>query len=110
MEISNQLLKPLIDRLCEEYQGLDSELKLHPDSEEINDLKGTIQKKIQQLENLDTVLLKTPAAERLTQSDLRDTLRQLKLELRFTQRRWKRQLLNEVRFKRSRRKDTLAAA
>ena len=100
MEISTQLVKPLIDRLVEEYKDLDREMTNYS-SEEVDEMKTSIRKNLQQLEVLDSSMASIgPAADDSSSDDLRDILRQLKLELRFAQRRWKRQLLNEERFKR----------
>src|SRR5437870_5213200 len=97
MEISNQLLKPIIEKLCDEYQELDQQLNLHL-SEETRKLKNSIQKKIRQLELLDScVSSMVKLSENNDCLDLRNTLREFKLELRFAQRKWKRQSLYDIR-------------
>ena len=100
MEINTQLLKPLIDRLTDNYRDLGREVQFHRSSE-ADQLRSFIQKRMNQLQHLDVSL--TSPGSTLQNGQLRnsrDILRQLKLELRFAQRRWKRQLLNDVRFKR----------
>jgi hypothetical protein len=110
MQISNQLLKPIIDRLYDEYRELNGRLVLRP-SEETDKLKAFIQKKLQQLERLESEMVAVqPHAERALYSDWPFALRQLKLGLRIAQRRWKRILLNEVRFKKGQGKTSLMAA
>ena len=102
MEISSQIVRPLIERLYEEYQELDRELAPHS-SDEVAELKTFVHKKMRQLQTLDsTVSGLTPAllSESLSYNELRHQLRQLKLQLRFAQRRWKRQIVNESRFRR----------
>ena len=101
MDINNQLVRPLMERLYDEYRELVGELTFH-DSDETQKLKLFIQKKIQQLETLNgTISSLGIQSEKSLYPDLHEQLKQLKLELRFAQRRWKRQCLNEVRFKKS---------
>ena len=102
MEINDQLSKPLIDRLCYEYKELENALVRHS-SEETEKLKVSIQKRIRQIEAFNFSIEMVQPSQEYLSADFRDTIRQLKLDLRFAKRRWQRILLNEGRiFKRSR--------
>jgi hypothetical protein len=90
MGIGNLLVNSLKGRLLDEYRDLDRQINGNP-SEEVSRLKSFIRKKIQVIEGLDTPV----------QNDSHAVFRQLKLELRFAQRSWQRQRLNELRFKKS---------
>jgi len=110
MEISNQLVKPLIERLAEEYRELEQEMTDYS-SEEVEEMKTSIQKNLKQLEVLDASIASMGSeSDDSTSMDLRDILRQLKLDLRFAQRRWKRQLLNVERFKKGPQKASLVTS
>lgn len=104
MEISNQILRPLIDRLKAECQELYQQVSLHS-SDEALQLKTFIQRKMRQLEMLGvSVSYASSLPEQPDLPVLRHTFRQLKLELRFAQRKWKRVLLSEARIRRNQEK------
>ncbi len=103
-EISNQILKPLIDRVEKECRELYHQVG-DPASEEGVELKSFLQRKIRQLEMLSvSINYISTLPEQPDLPDLRSTFRQLKLELRFAQRRWKRILLGEARVQRNQEK------
>lgn len=104
MEISHQILKPLIDRLESECLKFEQELNRYT-SEEASQLRSFIQKKMRQLNMLKlSVSYANSLSERPILNDLRDTFRQLKLELRFAQRKWKRVQLGEARMRKNQEK------
>jgi hypothetical protein len=114
MNISHQLLQPLVDRIEAEYNELIDETKPH-DSDEIKELRLFIDKKLRQLQMVKVSLSymnKDEFQTEETQANLRDTLRQQKLELRFARRRWKRQSAHKANLSESpnrSRQETVAA-
>ncbi len=110
MEINTQLIKPLVDRLYDDYQQLAGELPLRS-NEEIQKLRIFLQKKIHQIETLNTAISSLSAEpQRPLYPNLQDQLRDLKLQLRFAQRRWQRERLNENRFRKNQRSNSLLAS
>ncbi len=102
MEINTQLIKPLVDRLYGDYQQLAGELPLRS-NEEIQKLKTFLQKKIHQIETLNSGFVSSGSeSQKVLYPSLHDQLRDLKLQLRFAQRRWQRERLNENRFRKNR--------
>jgi len=95
MQISDQLVKPLVERLGDEYRELDRELGQHS-IEETESLKILIKKKLRYVESLCS---DDPSNRSALHGNIHHTIRKLKLELRFAQRKWRRLLLNETRFK-----------
>ena len=101
MEISHQILKPLIGCLEKEGLQLEKEISFHP-SEEGMQLKSFVQKKIRQLNMLKvSVSYANSLSEQPLLNDFRDTFRQLKLEMRFARRKWKRLQLGAARVRRN---------
>lgn len=100
MKISNQLLQPLLSRIEEEYQELAVQTQsLY--SDEAKELKQFIAKKLRQLQTVRISLFymgKDAIVQDDQQENLRETLRQHKLELRFARRRYHRQLNTQERF------------
>lgn len=102
MQITRQLFQPLLERIEGEYEDLSKEID-GVYTQEAVDLRDFIQRKIRQLEKIRVALSymhhdKDPLNG---QADLRETLRQQKLELRFARRRWKRQLISQERIRRN---------
>lgn len=98
MEISNQLLKPFIEKMENEWAYLYREVCGYS-GEEAAVTKLAIEQRIRQLEKFRT------SAMYFDQDDagfrafpnLRDALRLLKLDLRTTRRKWHRHLVSKVR-------------
>jgi hypothetical protein len=98
MEISNQLMRPFIDRIETQWRDLYREISDHA-SEEANVLKPSIEQRMRQIERFrvsafyfekdDTGLKEFP--------NLREALRFLKLDLRTARRKWRRYLVSKVR-------------
>jgi len=108
MKISNQLLEPLLNRIAAEYLELE-DLVSGEFSEEAAGLRSFIDKKSRQIETVRVSLayLQQSGFHDIEgEPDLRDVLRQLKLELRFTRRRWKRYLVNRERIRRNQERRT----
>lgn len=104
MEITSQLLRPLIDRLKVECQDLLRQINGDP-SEEALQLRSFIQRKIRQIEMLGvSVTYANSLPEQPDLPVLRNTFRQLKLEMRFAQRRWRRLQLNQTRARKNQEK------
>ena len=104
MEISDQLVKPLVDKILNEYCDLYHALSTNP-SEGAREIRSTIERKLGELGNVSTrgVGVWTPSG-RMNPEDVRENLRQLKLEMRFLRRRWQRQQTSENRVRRNREK------
>lgn len=103
MKITDQLLEPLLQRIYEEYQDLHRNVAGQYFDEAI-ELRQFIEKKSRQLETVKVSLAYMRQSGALSQDnepDLRDVLRQLKLELRFARRRWKRHLVSQERIRRN---------
>jgi len=90
MKITNQLFQPMLEKIEREYQELLGETQNYYSGETL-ELRGFVQKKLRQLEMVKVSLSYMQQADG-DPLDLRETLRQHKLELRFARRRWKRQL------------------
>jgi beta-phosphoglucomutase-like phosphatase (HAD superfamily) len=98
MEISDQLMRPFINRIETEWRDLYREISDHT-SEEANVLKPSIEQRMRQIERFrvsalyfekdDTGLKEFP--------NLREALRFLKLDLRTARRKWRRYLVSKVR-------------
>lgn len=104
MQITNQLFQPLLERIELEYRELLDEVRdLYTD--DTAELKSFIQKKLRQLEMVRVSLAymqqETEGDFSNDPFDLRETLRQHKLELRFARRRWKRQRVSQERIRRN---------
>ncbi len=104
MQITNQLFQPLLDRIDQEYRDLLEEVRdLY--TEETAELKIFIQKKLRQLDlvRVSLTYMQQEAGDEHHGDpfDLRETLRQHKLELRFARRRWKRQMVSQERVRRN---------
>ena len=101
MKISDQLLQPMLDRIEQEYKELLAEVSsLYVD--DAAELRIFISKKLRQLQMVRVTLVymgqDVGTEQGQQQENLRGTLRQHKLELRFARRRFHRQLGNQERF------------
>ena len=103
------LLKPHMERLVTEFHELQMDLNLHPAHEEGSLLRQFIHRKIRQLEMLHVAMayLENNSESSINSDVLRgqvglpdiyETYKQIKLELRFSKRKWQRILRNESRF------------
>lgn len=109
MQITHQLFQPLLERIEQEYRELFDEVR-DQYTEETVELKNFIQKKLRQLEMVRVSLAymqqETEGDFSNDPFDLRETLRQHKLELRFARRRWKRQRVSQERIRRNQERRT----
>ncbi len=103
MIITYQVSKTLVERLLTEYKELDTLLKLHP-SDAAEQIKGYVHERMQHLDGL----TRQPSLGDAASSDMRATVRGLKLELRAAQRNWKRHLVTEARLRRPKKTDRLS--
>ncbi len=112
MEISHQVVKPLLDRLLHEYKKMYLEVAAHssdtPDTQDFLELKTEIKDKLNQLKVMNMLggfhSIHAGALTIEEQANLRQNLRHLKLDMRFLGRRWKRHLVSENRLRRLREK------
>ena len=107
MEINQMLLSSLIDRLESQFKELETQVRCHP-SEEAREMDAFLARKIRQADMLRSMMGSAQGNVSSLDVDLavlRITFRQLKLELRFAQRKWKRILLNEGRMRRMQEKN-----
>ena len=109
MEISHQVVKPLLDRLLQEYKKLYMEVCTHSsDTPEFLELKAQIKDKLNQLKVMNMLggfhSIHSGALNIEEQGKLRQNLRHLKLDERFLARRWKRHLVSTNRLRRLREK------
>lgn len=99
MGISNQLIKPFIEKMENEWQELRREISGH-ESNEASALMPSIEQRMRQLEKFRVSML--CSSERMETGlnefpNLREALRFLKLDLRTTRRKWRRHLISKVR-------------
>ncbi|MDP3919903.1 MAG: hypothetical protein Q8R76_03755 [Candidatus Omnitrophota bacterium] len=95
--INDQLLKSLLDRMEAEYGEVAAEVAQR-DTKEARKFAAYIGEKLEELKLLRTSLSYLASFSGETeQPDLRQTLRTLKLDLRFFHRRWKRYRITEDR-------------
>ncbi len=95
MEISYQVTKTLIDRILSEYCELDKALRLHSD-ESPHEIKGFVRERIGRVESIAA----QAKMDGFVLMDRHKMMRMMKLELRSTQRSWKRHLVTEARLRR----------
>ena len=111
MTINDQLMQPMLDRIEQEYKDLLEEVNdLY--TEEARELRTFIHKKLRQLQMVRVSLCYMNQFDRDLERDqfnIRETLRQHKLELRFARRRWKRQQAQFEKTGQSSRVPTFAA-
>ncbi len=104
MQITSQLFQPLLERIELEYRELLDEVS-DLDTDETVELKTFVQKKLRQLDMVRVSLayMQQESSGDFSNDpfDLRETLRQHKLELRFARRRWKRQRVSQERIRRN---------
>lgn len=104
LEISNQLVKPLLARIVHDYGSLYEDLKNHG-SEEASLLRSEIRARVAQIEGLDVYkAMEMVTFNEVQNEKLRDILRNLKLELRFMRRKWQRHKISENRVRRNKEK------
>ncbi len=98
MEISNQLIRPFIDKIETEWQDLYREISGHA-SDEASALKPSIEQRMRQLERFRVSALYSEQDEVGLKEfpNLREALRFLKLDLRTTRRKWRRHLVSKIR-------------
>lgn len=98
MEITNQLLKPFIEKMENEWQHLYHEICGH-ESEEAHAMKPSIELRMRQLEKFRTsaMYFDHDVGGGKEFPNLREALRFLKLDLRTTRRKWRRHLVSKVR-------------
>lgn len=110
MEISAQLLKPSIKKIETEWRNFYQELH-KAGSEEAQAIKPSIEQKIQQLERLQASMMfgeqEGSALEEFP--NLHEALRFLKLDLRTTQRKWRRHLVSRIRTQKRQARSVCAA-
>ncbi|MBI3307546.1 MAG: hypothetical protein HYZ84_07065 [Candidatus Omnitrophica bacterium] len=109
MEISHQVVKPLLDRLLQEYKKMYREICAYSsDAPNFLELKSQIEDKLNQLKIMNMLggfhAIHGGTLTTEEQGKLRENLRNLKLDERFLARRWKRHLVSENRFRRLREK------
>lgn len=115
MEISHQIVKPLLRRLLQEYSKLQQEVYRHAcASHDFQELKIQIEDKLNQLKIMNMLggfhTLHAGPLNVEGQERLRENVRHLKLEVRFLSRRWKRHLISENRLRRQREKGNYVSA
>jgi hypothetical protein len=98
MEITDQLLRPFIDKIETEWQDLYREICEH-ESDEASAMKPSVEQRMRQLEKFrvsaqyyeknETGLKEFP--------NLREAIRFLKLDLRTARRKWRRHLVSKIR-------------
>lgn len=98
MQISDQLLKPFIEKMENEWQDFHREISSHH-CEEAGALKPSIEQRMRQLERFRvSALYSEHDASGLKEfPNLREALRFLKLDLRITRRKWRRHLVSKIR-------------
>ena len=98
MEISNQLIRPFIEKLETEWQDLYREVSGHV-SDEAVELKPSIEQRMRQLERFRVSALYSEKDETGLKEfpNFREALRFLKLDLRTTRRKWHRHLVSKIR-------------
>ncbi len=98
MEISNQLLKPFIEKIESEWKDLYDEVSLNS-SDEALQMKPVISQKIRQLERLRLAAFYQEQDVIRFQEfpTLREALRHLKLDLRSARRKWHCYLVSKIR-------------
>ncbi|OGX11349.1 MAG: hypothetical protein A2351_03355 [Omnitrophica bacterium RIFOXYB12_FULL_50_7] len=98
MEISNQLLRPFIDKMETEWRDLYREVSDHG-SDEASALRPSIEQRMRQLERfrISALYSEQDGAGLKEFPNLREALRFLKLDLRTTRRKWRRHLVSKIR-------------
>ncbi|MFA5159512.1 MAG: hypothetical protein WC484_03290 [Candidatus Omnitrophota bacterium] len=97
MEISNQLVRPFIDKIGTEWQDLYREISDH-ESDEARALRSSIEQRIRQLEKF-RVSIRYSEQNNMGLKEfpnLREALRLLKFDLRTTRRKWHRYLISKI--------------
>lgn len=98
MEISNQLLKPYIEKMETEWYQLYREVCGYS-SDKVVEMKPTIEQRMRQLEKFRTSAMYFDHDEKGLHQfpNLREALRLLKLDLRATRRQWRCYLVSKIR-------------
>jgi hypothetical protein len=98
MQISDQLMRPFIDRIENEWRDLYREISGHA-SDEASVLKPSIEQRMRQIERfrVSTLYFEKDDTGLKEFPNLREALRFLKLDLRTTRRKWRRYLVSKVR-------------
>ena len=98
MEISDQLLKPFIEKIGSEWQELYREVSGNISDEAVA-LRPSIEQRIRQLEKfrVSALYYEEDGAGLKEFPNLREALRFLKLDLRTTRRKWRRHLVSKIR-------------
>ncbi|MBI3307404.1 MAG: hypothetical protein HYZ84_06350 [Candidatus Omnitrophica bacterium] len=109
MEISHQVVKPVLQRLLQDYNQLHRDIRNHVStSPDFLEFKIQVEDKLNQLKVMNMLggfsCLHAGALTLEEQNRLRENLRNLKLGIRFLTRRWKRHLVSENRIRKQREK------
>ena len=98
MEISNQLLRPFIEKIETEWRDLYREISGN-ESNEAATLRPSIEQRMRQLEKfrVSALYYDQDGAGLKEFPNLREALRFIKLDLRTTRRKWRRHLVSKVR-------------
>ena len=99
MTISKLILRPHIERLKASFQAI--EKGLVSDSYEQAELASRIRKQVSKLDALLSSVAAISDKGEVVPADWFETYKKAKLELRFTQRKWKRFVSNEIRFQKN---------
>lgn len=99
MPIREQLVKPLIWRLFEDYRELERQMVFHA-CNKTDEIKALVREKMHELEKLGVSAM---TREAVTNRQFQRDIRQLKLNYRFIYRRWKRHLMAEERIRKQQR-------
>lgn len=105
MEIGDQLLRSLLDKIISEYEELYQDLAEHPGDPVAMALRTDVEQKLSHMERMSASgYLEARVPHDATGSKLRENVRQMKLDLRFLQRKWRRHLVSENRLRKRREK------
>ncbi len=96
MKISGQILRPFIEKIEVEWKELYDELSANKTGEAFA-LRPSVEDKIKQLGKFKAAIETSDKNLSKESSNYREALRFLKLDLRATQRKWRRHLVSNVR-------------
>lgn len=98
MDISNQLLRPFIEKIEIEWQDLYREICGHESAEAVS-MKPTVEQRMRQLEKfrVSALYFEQDGSGMKEFPNLREALRFLKLDLRSARRMWRRHLVSKIR-------------
>jgi phytoene dehydrogenase-like protein len=100
MEITDQLLRPFVEKLEAEWRGLYRDIASHA-GEEADAMKAAVEQRMRQLEKFRLTAHYYEKNESETGlkefPNLREALRFLKMDLRTVRRKWRRHLVSKIR-------------